>query len=56
MDTDYPLWLGLLVAIAWGGWLIHRQFEESRREHRQIIKTIDFLEKEVGRLREIVNS
>ena len=52
MGSMYPLWVGLLMALVWGGWLVHQQFEEGRRERRQIIKAIDFLEKEIARMRE----
>ncbi len=49
---EYSLWLGLLAALIAGGWLIHRQFEVSRCENRQIMRAIDFLEKEIARMRE----
>ena len=52
MELTYPLWLGLLAILVAGGWLLHRQFDEARRERHQIMKGIDFLEKEIGRLRE----
>jgi hypothetical protein len=48
----YPLWLGLLAVYCVGGWLFHRQSEDARRERPQILKAIDFLEKEIARLRE----
>jgi len=48
----YSLWLGLLLAFCVGAWLVHRQFEDAKSERRQIIKAIDFLEKEIARLRE----
>jgi hypothetical protein len=48
----YSLWLGLLAALCVGGWLVHRQFEDARRERKQIVKAIDFLEREMNRMRE----
>jgi len=48
----YALWLGLLTALCVGGYLVHRQFEDARRERRQIIRAVDFLERELARLRE----
>ena len=52
MEPIDPLLLCLFAVIFVGGWVVHLQFDEARQERRQIIKAIDFLEKEIARMRE----
>lgn len=52
MDPNYPFQLALLIIFLVGGYVAHRQFEDAKSERRQLIKAIDFLEREIARIRE----